>query len=128
MDHHLMVVMSNVVEGREEEFNDWYTKEHIIDVVEKLPGFETAQRYELAPVQLEPTQFRYMAIYRIPVDKLEEAQASILYQRQERADALADGRRPMLTVSDTMAEPHFSWFFTAITDEIRAETPPPALS
>ena len=81
---HLMVVMSNVVPGREDEFNEWYSGEHILDVVEKLPGFITAQRYELSDEQLEPTQFRYMAMYRIPAGRLKEAQESILFQRAER--------------------------------------------
>jgi hypothetical protein len=118
---HVMVVMSNVEAGREDEFNDWYTNEHIGDVVQKLPGFVSAQRFELAPTQLEPTTYRYMTIYRIPEGRLEEAQASILYQRVERAQALAAGRRPLLTVSDTMSEPHFSWFFTALTDELTSD-------
>ena len=126
-DDHLMVVMSNVVPGREDEFNDWYTNEHIIDVVEKLPGFVSAQRYELSPVQIEQKIFRYMAIYHIPADQLEEAQHSVLYQRAERQRALAEGRRPMLTVSETFSEPHFNWFFSPMTGEVRAAVPPKPL-
>jgi hypothetical protein len=67
-----MVVLSNVEPGQEDAFNEWYTGEHIIDVVEKLPGFVSAQRFELAPTQLEHTQYRYLAIYRIPEGRLEE--------------------------------------------------------
>jgi hypothetical protein len=124
---HLMVVLSNVEPGQEDAFNDWYTSEHIIDVVEKLPVFVSAQRFELAPTQLEETQYRYLAIYRIPEGQLEEAQASILYQRKEREEALASGRRPMLTVASAMAEPHFSWFFSPLTEEITAEKEPDPL-
>jgi hypothetical protein len=115
-----MFVFSNVHEGREDEFNHWYNDEHIIDVVEKLDGFITAQRYELTEKQLEPTQYRYVAMYRIPAGQMATAQASILMQRAERAEALAAGRRPLLTVSDTMAEPHFSWFFAPITGELKS--------
>jgi hypothetical protein len=124
---HLMVVMSNAVPGREDEFNDWYTNEHVVDAVEKLPGFVAAQRYELSPTQFEPTQYRYLAIYRIPGDRLEEAQSSILFQRAERPVAISEGRRPLLTVSDAMDEPHLCWYFSPITDEMRSETPPAPL-
>jgi hypothetical protein len=127
MNAHLMVVLSNVEDGQEDEFNKWYTDEHIVDVVEKLPGFVTAQRYELASSQLEPTEYRYLTIYTIPAERLAEAQASILFSRKEREQAQREGRRAMLTVSTAMAAPHVSWFYSPVTDVVRAEHEPASL-
>ena len=38
------VILSNPVAGREDEFNEWYTKQHLDDVL-KVPGFVAAQRF-----------------------------------------------------------------------------------
>jgi antibiotic biosynthesis monooxygenase (ABM) superfamily enzyme len=127
LSDHLMIVLSNVKDGQEEEFNRWYTDEHIVDVVEKLPGFASAQRYELSPGQPDAEEYRYLVVYRIPEDRLDEARASQAYQRRERPKAVAEGRRPMLTVSDTMKPPHKTWFFSPITDEVRAAQEPAPL-
>ncbi len=121
MAKHLMIVFSNAVPGREDEFHDWYSNRHIRDVVDKLDGFATAQRFELSDTQIEGEQMppqRYMAIYEVDDDQLAEAQRAIAYQREEREQALSEGREPLLDVSAAIAE-HNSWFFTAITDQYR---------
>ncbi len=57
------VVYSNPVAGREDEYNDWYTNQHLADVT-AVSGFVSAQRFRLLDVAAEgaPRQ-RYMAIY-----------------------------------------------------------------
>ena len=122
MNEHLLVVLCNVAAGQEDEFNLWYTHEHMVDVLEKLDGFVTAQRYELAPTQREETTYRYAAIYRIPADQLDAAQAAILMQYAERAEALAAGRTPLLTMSDSFAEPNGSWYYSPISPLIESST------
>lgn len=123
MTTHLMIVFSNAVPGREDEFHDWYSNRHMRDVVDKLDGFVTAQRFELSDSQIEGEQMppqRYIAIYEVDDDQLAEAQRAIAYQREEREQALAEGREPLLDVSAAIAE-HNSWFFTAITDRYGGE-------
>src|SRR5262245_32539606 len=66
------VVLTNAVEGREAEFNDWYDTTHLQDAL-KVPGFAAAQRFRLAtgaPAQ----QFvhRYLTIYDVETDDLDE--------------------------------------------------------
>jgi hypothetical protein len=48
-DRSLFIVLSNPTEGREDEFNDWYEKVHLRDVL-SVPGVAAAQRYALAPM------------------------------------------------------------------------------
>lgn len=121
MERHMMVVLSNVKEGQEEEFNSWYD-EHVQDVLQHLDGFVRAQRFRLAGEQAEDgTAYRYLALYEIDEDKLQEARDAILWQRAERAEAVAEGRKPLITTSTTMESPHHSWFFTSCSDEFTAE-------
>lgn len=41
-----MLVFSQPFEGREAEFDEWYTGRHLADIC-ALPGFATAQRFKL---------------------------------------------------------------------------------
>ncbi len=57
------VVLSNPTQGREDEYNDWYTDRHLADVV-AVPGFVSAQRFRLRDTKAEGApQQHYMAIY-----------------------------------------------------------------
>jgi hypothetical protein len=130
-----MIVLSNTRPEVEQEFNSWYTDVHIVDVVGKLNGFETAQRFKLADGQVEDgADYQYLAIYTIADDKLAEAQAAIAHQRQERTEALAAGRAPWIEARKDLFEgKHRSWFFTAVSGIATAETydrddPSPAAS
>ena len=73
----LMVVGSNPTEpDREAEFNAWYTDTHLDDVL-KVAGFTVARRYELSDarpmVGTTPSPFRYLAIYDVESDDLEQS-------------------------------------------------------
>ena len=52
MDRHLLLVFSNAVEGKDDEFNDWYTNVHLSDML-AADGFVTAQRFQLTEVVAE---------------------------------------------------------------------------
>lgn len=76
MARYMLVVQTNAVEGRHAEFNEWYDRRHIPDLL-ALPGVISARRYEqapdqlgagLAPMELAPRQFRYLALYEIETD------------------------------------------------------------
>lgn len=60
------VVLTNAVEGRDAEFNEWYTNTHLSDVL-AVPGIVSAQRYVLADFQrgANPQPYKYLAIYEI---------------------------------------------------------------
>ena len=101
--HHLMVVLSNSKAGLEDEFNDWYSRVHIFDTVNKLDGFIAGQRFVQADLDGAPTTgHRYLAIYEIPEDSLATAYESLLWGRADRAQAAKDGRAPAVPVSDAL--------------------------
>jgi hypothetical protein len=58
-----MLVYTNALEGRDEEFNRWYDEIHLPEVL-ALPVFTAARRMRLAGAQMFPEQrFRYLAVY-----------------------------------------------------------------
>lgn len=72
MQDYVFVVMTNAVEGREAEYNDWYSNVHVHDVV-KVPGIVSARRFCLSDIQrraLPPDQARYLSLYDIRTDDL----------------------------------------------------------
>jgi len=77
MGTHVYVVLSNPVPGREEEYNEWYTGQHLAEVT-AVPGFVSAQRFRLHEGEAEsaPPQ-RYMAIYTIESDDPQAAVARL---------------------------------------------------
>jgi hypothetical protein len=70
MASHTLLVFSNAADGRDDEFNHWYTSVHLPDVL-GVEGFVAARRFRLADVQLLPGQavpHRYLAIYEIEAE------------------------------------------------------------
>jgi len=70
-ERNIYVVQSNPVAGREDEYNDWYTKTHIPEIL-RVPGMVAAERFVLSDVQRVPPPtapaFRYIAIYEVDGD------------------------------------------------------------
>ncbi|MBO1901323.1 hypothetical protein J4H92_05105 [Leucobacter weissii] len=60
----ILIALLNAREGREDEFNAWYTEEHLPEVV-RLPGILTAQRYEIPEALLGRLPYRYATVYRV---------------------------------------------------------------
>jgi len=93
MAKYTFVVMSNpTTPAQEAEYNEWYNKIHIPDVL-NVPGFVAAQRFKLAEAQFGdgPHTHRYLALYEIETDN---AQASLdeLKKRIGTADmVMSDG-------------------------------------
>ncbi len=66
----VLLVLSNVTPGHsEDEYNDWYTNQHLADVL-AIPGFSQAQRFKIVgePVVCESKLFRYAANYELDTD------------------------------------------------------------
>jgi hypothetical protein len=101
-----LVVLTNPVEGREDEYNDWYTNVHLDDVL-AVPGVVTAQRYRLTETQRDPgpQPFRYLAIYGCECDDV-----------QTVIDGLkARSGTPAMPISEAMAGERLVCFFEPIT-------------
>jgi hypothetical protein len=77
MAKYTFVVMTNAVEGRDDDFNAWYDSQHIGDVL-KLDGFVSAQRFTLPPEETNPVAIhRYLTLYEIETDDLAKTQAAL---------------------------------------------------
>ena len=88
-----LIVMTNPVEGKEQEFNDWYDNQHIRDVL-AVPGIVSAQRLKAADSQLgnRSSPYRYLAVYEVEVENLKDVIAAIVERgstgRMPRSDAM----------------------------------------
>ena len=111
--HYLYVVLSDPVEGREAEFNDWYTNHHLDDIMREA-GFSACQRFRQADMnapQAGPNG--YLAFYEIETDDIAAVDAGM------RA-AVARGAIPISSALDVATVR--AWYVEAITE--RRERPP----
>lgn len=76
MATHRLIVFTEPRPGREAEYNEWYDRVHLKEVLE-VEGFVAAQRFEIALSQIGDAggdaPSRYLAIYEIEADDLEAA-------------------------------------------------------
>lgn len=109
-----LVVFTNPVEGREDEYNEWYTGRHLDDVL-AAAGFSAAQRFKWVPSKLSRNApHNYMAIYEIDDEHREQAEKALL----EAAGTAA------MPISDAMDKRPVTWWFTSITDRVEAGREP----
>jgi len=114
MAKYTFVVMTNPVAGKEAEFNDWYNRNHIPDVL-NVPGFVCAQRFRLADVQMggdaASRPYKYLAIYEIETDDLEGALKE-LRSRAQSGEIVPSDAIDMNNVS--------TYMFTPIAEKVMA--------
>ena len=95
------LVISNPVPGREADYNDWYDRQHVHDVL-KVPGFRAAQRFRVIGDSTLPG--RYVAIYELetqdPARTLAELNSRAGGAEMPLTDALE-----FATVSASLLEP-----------------------
>ena len=75
MNHdYVWIVQTAPVEGREDEYNDWYDHVHLADVA-AIPGVESARRFEVLDGSGKPS---YFAIYELscPPEEVSAAMAA----------------------------------------------------
>lgn len=107
MDRHLLVVLTKPVEGKEDEYNEWYSSTHLDDVL-AIDGFVSAQRFALTELpRPQQAPYRYLAIYEIEGDPEKARRALREATRGEDSMELSDA----LDWSDVA-----SWYFTPVTE------------
>lgn len=112
MARYVFVVLTNAVEGRDEQFNDWYTNEHLGDVL-RLPGFVGAQRFKFAPWKEGVTHpsHRYLALYDVETDDLEETMNGLVEVAQTEKMPFSDA----ISQTDLIG-----WYYEPITEHVHA--------
>ena len=93
MEKHIVIAFSNADPAEETAFNEWYTKHHVVDML-GVEGIEFATRYrrddEPSAFPVAP-QHRYLAIYEIPEEKVDEARRELDAALQVSFEADAAG-------------------------------------
>lgn len=74
MTAYTLVVMSQPVEGREDEYNEWYSNQHLGDVL-NVEGFTAARRFTVA--EGYTAALGYMALYEVETDDPEALLAEL---------------------------------------------------
>lgn len=69
-----LIVFSDCIEGREDEYNDWYNGIHLNDAL-TLPGFKSAQRFRTGRMDRD-APCGFAAIYDIEAESIEDAISS----------------------------------------------------
>jgi hypothetical protein len=106
--------MTNAVDGKEQEFNDWYSGRHLQDVL-AIPGFKSAQRHKLvAEPTAGATRYGYFAAYDLETDDPKGALDELL--RRAGTD-----RMPMSEAMDTSL--FYAVLYEAITPVVTLARP-----
>ena len=107
MAKHVYVILTNSVDGKDDEYNDWYTNQHLDDVL-RCVGFTSAQRFRLdETTPAQTSAHRYLAIYEIETDDIGAVNAALI----------AAAGTPALPLSPAMdLRTMNAWYFQAITD------------
>ena len=116
----LLVVLSNAVAGREDEYNEWYD-DHVHQLVDHVDQIRSANRYRLADAsQITGGElYSYLCIYELDGD-IDTARAAMSTMQAERADAERKGRSHPAPLSDAMDfNRTVSWWFVPAGDSSR---------
>jgi hypothetical protein len=104
----LLVVLTHPAEGKEDEYNRWYSEDHLDDVL-TAAGFDAARRFRFVPSKLSRKPVEpYLAIYEVDADRREEAEALLLKTANTEA----------MPISDALGQPAVTWWFESITDRV----------
>lgn len=76
MAKYQLLVVSNPVAGKEDEYNNWYDKQHLDDVI-AMDGYTAAKRYTVTHLMGDQPAGTYAAIYEMETDNPTEAFASL---------------------------------------------------
>lgn len=103
---YLVLVMSNPVDGREHEYNQWYEDPHLDQVIETA-GFASAQRFVLGAAAGVESPHRYLALYETVGESAEEVLERLDESRPRRlqSDAI-DAAGAGVWVFEPMGELH----------------------
>jgi hypothetical protein len=124
MPDHLLVITADAVEGANANLIDWYQNDHLKDMT-ALAGVEAAQLYELDPYltgEGEVAPRRFLALYWVPEERLEQAREALRIAREDRQPAMDAGRRPILPGTPFMAAGNTSSWFTPVTTRVENPT------
>ena len=94
MARFVFVVFSNPIEGREEEYNDWYDTVHLYDVA-RVPGVISARRLRFNDiVSPDIARYRYLALYEWEAEDVQAARTALDVAREAGLVPVHDALNP----------------------------------
>jgi hypothetical protein len=96
MAKQILVVVTNPTPGQEEEYNRWYSDQHLDDVL-RVPGMVAAQRFKLAMGSGKSLPGPYLAIYEMETDNPDPAATF-----EALGTAASSGQMPVSPALDTV--------------------------
>jgi hypothetical protein len=106
MATYLVVVLSNPTEGNEDEFNDWYERVHLDEVLQTA-GFRSAQRFRLEGQRGHESSHGYLALYETEGESADEVIDRLNSTRGQRQQSRSiDNRGAALWVFSPTGERH----------------------
>lgn len=97
MQEYILVVYSNPVEGKEEEYNDWYNNQHLSDVLAQ-PDYIQARRYKLTDLKLDEAMpnphHQYVAFYHLLTNDPDAALKGMVARVEAGTIGLSDAMAP----------------------------------
>lgn len=95
MPKFISIALTNAAEGREDEYNQWYEQQHVFDVL-RVPGIQSAQRFRISDQSRQKLGYRYMAVYEVETDNIENIHRAIAERAgtdaMPRSDAIGADR------------------------------------
>jgi hypothetical protein len=110
VDEHLFVGFMNRTAGREDEYDAWYERYHVTEVVRHVLGFRSGRRYRLNPLQRagsEPS-WELMTVYRLAAD----TDIAAMHQ------SVIDNRPNFTPGNGVIAEGHRTWVWTPVGERL----------
>lgn len=89
---HIVVVLTEPTEGREAEYNDYYEKLHLDEVL-ATTLMSSAQRFKLTQQQGAACPLPYLALYEVEADDPKDVLVNLNATRAQRVQSDALNRR-----------------------------------
>jgi hypothetical protein len=103
----LLIALTSPLEGREEEFNAWYSNVHAKEMLE-IDGVLSVQRFLITHGASSDAANRYVAIYEVAAGETGNVMARL-------AESAKAGR---LTMSSAMSDRSETWALSALTERL----------
>jgi len=76
MGKYVMVVQSNAVDGRDDEYNAWQDNFHFREIC-AIPGITGGRRLEATPIAMPSPGAKYLSLYEIETDDVGAVMAEL---------------------------------------------------
>jgi len=103
MAKHVLIALTNPVEGQEDAYHDWYNTTHISEIL-SIPGIVNARRFKTKIVDTKggPT-WKFVAIYDVETDNLGETLKALGERTGEVISALDESTSGTIVATETLS-------------------------